>query len=128
MVECIQCYYLTTTNFKTMDELFNQLWAILYDHGASAKKEEGTRRYWATLTPQEQRQVFTTISTKIKEDKFVQYDPIRAIKENLRRVRSMALSFDAYYDKFHTTEEREGWKMVKPKKQGDPPVHYVLIG
>jgi hypothetical protein len=87
-----------------MDELFNQLWAILYDHGASAKKEEGTRRYWATLTPQEQRQVFTTISTKIKEDKFVQYDPIRAIKENLRRVRSMSLSFDAYYDKFHTTE------------------------
>ena len=114
MVECIQCYYLTTTNFKTMDELFNQLWAILYDHGASAKKEEGTRRYWATLTPQQQRQVFTTISTKIKEDKFVQYDPIRAIKENLRRVRSMTLSFDAYYDKFGTTEERDGWHMENP--------------
>ena len=114
MVECIQCYYLTTTNFKTMDELFNQLWAILYDHGASAKKEEGTRRYWATLTPQQQRQVFTTISTKIKEDKFVQYDPIRAIKENLRRVRSMTLSFDAYYSKFGTTEERDGWHMENP--------------
>ena len=62
---------------------FNSLWQLLYDHGASAKKEEGTRRFWDTLTPQQQEQAFTTITTKLKEDKFVQYDPIRAIKENL---------------------------------------------
>ena len=35
----------TTTIFKTMD--FNTMWQLLYDHGASAKKEEGTRRFWA---------------------------------------------------------------------------------
>ena len=87
---------------------------MLYEHGASAKKEEGTRRYWATLTPQQQRQVFTTISTKLREDKFVQYDPIRAIKENLRKARKQILSFDDYYARFHTTEERDGWHMENP--------------
>ena len=102
---------------------------MLYDHGASAKKEEGTRRYWATLSPEQQRYVYTTISTKLREDKFVQYDPIRAIKENLPKVKKQKqiLSFDAYYDIYHTTEERDGWKMVKPEKAGDPPVHYVKI-
>jgi hypothetical protein len=112
-----------------MEDLFNALWPLLYDHGASARKEEGTRRYWATLSPEQQRYVYTTISTKLREDKFVQYDPIRAIKENLPKVKKQKqiLSFDAYYDIYHTTEERDGWKMVKPEKAGDPPVHYVKI-
>ena len=97
-----------------MEDLFDALWAMLYEHGASAKKEEGTRRYWATLTPQQQRQVFTTISTKLREDKFVQYDPIRAIKENLRKARKQILSFDDYYARFGTTEPRDGWHMENP--------------
>ena len=64
---------------------FKDLWALLYDHGASARKEEGTRRYWATLTPEQQDYAFTSISKKLDEGKFVQYDPIRAIRENLPR-------------------------------------------
>ena len=63
---------------------FNELWNLLYQHGASAKKEEGTRRFWNTLTPQQQSCAFTTISNRLKEGKFVQYDPIRAINESLR--------------------------------------------
>ncbi len=69
-----------------MEDLFNQLWALLYEHGASEKKKEGTRRFWNTLTEEQQRQVFTTISRKLKEDKFVQFDPIRAIKENTPKI------------------------------------------
>ena len=41
---------------------FNELWNLLYQHGASAKKEEGTRRFWNTLTPQQQSYAFTTIN------------------------------------------------------------------
>jgi len=66
--------------------IFEQIWELLYEHGASAKKEEGTRRFWDTLTPFQQEQVFTTISTKLREDKFVQYDPIRALKENIPKL------------------------------------------
>lgn len=35
------------------------------------------------------------------------------------------MSFQQYYKQFGTTEERDGWKMIKPLKPGDPPVHYV---
>ena len=35
------------------------------------------------------------------------------------------MSYAAYYAKYGTTEERDGWKMVKPQKPGDPPVYYV---
>lgn len=102
-----------------MDDLFYALWPLLYDHGASARKEEGTRRYWATLSPEQQRYVYTTISTKLREDKFVQYDPIRAIKENLPKVKKQKqiLSFDAYYAQFGTTEEQNGWRRVFIKEQ-----------
>ena len=92
-----------------MEDLFNALWAMLYEHGASEKKEEGTRRYWSTLTSQQQQQVFTTISTKLREDKFVQYDPIRAIKENLRNARRCVLSAEEYYRRYGTQANHDGW-------------------
>ena len=90
---------------------FEQLWAVLYDHGASAKKEEGTRRFWFTQSSQQQEQVFTTITTKLRENKFVQYDPIRAIKENIRQLhQQQTLSYAEYYQRYGTTEETDGWK------------------
>ena len=61
---------------------FEELWQLLYDHGASAKKYEGTKNYWLTLTPQQREQVSASISSKLAAGKFVQYDPIRAIREN----------------------------------------------
>ena len=62
---------------------FNVIWLLLYNHGASAKKEEGTRRYWTTLTEEEQQIAFTTITRKLKEKAFVNFDPIQAIRENI---------------------------------------------
>ena len=66
---------------------FEDMWQVLYDNGASAKKEEGTRCFWESLSPDVQEAVFTTITTKLREGKFVQYDPIRAIQENMRRIK-----------------------------------------
>ena len=95
-----------------MEDLFLSLWQLLYEHGASAKKEEGTRRYWTTLPPEQQRQVFNIISTKLSKNQFVQYDPIRAIKENLRLCshQPQTLSYADYYTRYGTTEECDGWK------------------
>ena len=39
--------------------------------------------------------------------------------------RAQKMSFNEYYKQHGTTEERDGWKMVKPQKAGDPPVYYV---
>ena len=68
-------------------DLWPLMWQKLYDNGASAKQEEGTRRYWLTLSDDERQIAFTTISKRLEEGKFVWYDPIRAIEENLRRKR-----------------------------------------
>ena len=100
-------------------EPFEPVWQALYEHGASAKKEEGARRFWAGLSAEQQVRASTTIIRRIKEGKFVQYDPIRAIKEALRQrgTEKGQLSFAEYYAKYGTTEERDGWKMVNPTGQ-----------
>ena len=61
---------------------FNDMWQLLLNNGASTRKEEGTRRYWLTLSEEQQRIAFSNISRKLSEKAFVNYDPIRAIKEN----------------------------------------------
>ena len=107
---------------------FEQIWRALYDNGASDKKEEGTRRYWETLTPEQQERAFTTITRKLREGGFVWYDPIRAIKEALKvrgRKDERILSFQEYYQRYGTTEERDGWKMANPTGQQ---VIYVKAG
>ena len=64
------------------------MWQLLYDHGASAKKEEGTRRFWDTLSEEEQQIAFTTITKKLNEKAFVNFDPLRAIRENIWRAKA----------------------------------------
>ena len=66
------------------NDLWPRMWQKLYANGASSKQEEGTRRYWVTLSSEDKQRVFTTITKKLDEGKFVWYDPIRAIQENLR--------------------------------------------
>ena len=61
---------------------FNIIWPLLLSNGASPRKEEGTRRYWLTLSDEQQQIAFNNISRKLAERAFVHYDPIRAIKEN----------------------------------------------
>ena len=63
---------------------FDTIWQLLLQNGASTKKEEGTRRFWDTLTPEQQQVAFANISTKLQEGRFVHFDPLQAIKENIR--------------------------------------------
>ena len=53
--------------------------------------------------------LYETIRKKLEQRKFVHYDPLRAMQENVETIRSQTLSYNAYYDRYHTTEEREGW-------------------
>ena len=67
-----------------MDERFETVWNALVENGSSKRNHDATERFWNTLTPKQQELVFANITQKVKEGKFVQYDPIRAIKENSR--------------------------------------------
>ena len=67
-----------------MDEKFETVWQALVENGSSKRNHDATERFWKTLSPKQQDAVFKSIPRKVKEGKFVQYDPIRAIKENAR--------------------------------------------
>ena len=67
-----------------MDEQFETVWQALVENGSSKKNHDAVKRYWNTLTPSQQERAYRNIPQKVKDDMFVQYDPIRAIKENIR--------------------------------------------
>jgi len=68
-----------------MDKKFETVWEALVENGTSKRNHDATEQFWRTLTPQQQDVVYKNIPWKVKEGKFVQYDPIRAIKENSRK-------------------------------------------
>lgn len=68
-----------------MDERFETVWNALVENGSSKRNHDATARFWNTLTPKQQDVVYANVPRKVKEGKFVQYDPIRAIKENSRQ-------------------------------------------
>lgn len=67
--------------------LFNDLWQLLRAHGSSAKRETECAALWSTYPPQTQQRIYDTIRTKLEQNKFVHYDPLRAIEENARAPR-----------------------------------------
>ena len=68
-----------------MDEKFETVWQALVDNGTSKRNHDATERFWDTLSPKQKELVFENIPRKVKKGAFVQYDPIRAIKENSRK-------------------------------------------
>jgi hypothetical protein len=96
---------------------FQPLWALLREHGSSAKRETECAALWASYTPEVQQRVYDAIRSKLEQGKFVHYDPLRAMEENARTPRLQTLSYADYYARYHTTEPRDGWKMVNPTGQ-----------
>ena len=70
-----------------MEDEFEPTWQALYENGSSRKNRDATKRFWDTLTPEQQHRAFLRITRKVKNNDFVQFDPIRAIKENIRKKR-----------------------------------------
>lgn len=93
---------------------FSDLWALLRQHGSSAKRETECAALWATYSTEMQQQLLNTIRTKLEHGKFVHYDPLRAMQENARQPPLQTLSYADYYARYHTTEPRDGWRMTNP--------------
>ena len=105
--------------------LFNELWLLLREHGSSSKRENECASLLASYSPTVQQQIYQSIRSKLAQGKFVHYDPYRAIQENARAVCTQTLSYNEYYKRYGTTEEKEGWKMENPTGQR---VIYVRCG
>ena len=64
---------------------FEQLWSLLYDHGATNYYKHDCCEIWNSLTPDRQKQLYDTISTKLSRGLFVHYNPLQAINANIRQ-------------------------------------------
>ena len=94
-------------------DTFGFLWNLLLSHGVVPGKMDECARLWGTYTIEEQRQIYCSIRDKIRAGKFVHYNPVRALQENApQKKQQQQLSFNAYYERFGTTEEQDGWKRV----------------
>ena len=66
---------------------FDFLWQLLEQHGVIPSKKQEAISLWNTLPLQQQRQIYRCIRDKIQAGKFVHYNPVLAIRENLRPVK-----------------------------------------
>lgn len=67
-----------------MDEEFELVWKALVENGTSRRNKEPTYHFWLTLTPEHRHLTFLNITKKAKENGFLNFNPIQAIKENSR--------------------------------------------
>ena len=86
--------------------LLSKLWKISY-----------LKNYWDHRPLTDFWRVGRGISRKLEEGRFVQFDPIRAIKENTPKVRKLVMSAEEYYRRYGTQTNQEGWVRTFLKDQ-----------
>ena len=95
---------------------FEQFWQLLYDHGSSNYYQNEVYSRWSSLTPDHQQQLFDRIWQKIADGRFVSFNPLEAVHDNLPRRRALyrqTLTYSEYYSTFRTTNPTNGWRMEK---------------
>ena len=103
---------------------FDIIWQLLNPKVQYANRKQACYRLWLSFSEDKRNRIIARIKDKLTKGKFVDYNPYFAILKNSQE-QMLIMSFDDYYAKYNTTEERDGWKMVKPEKAGDPPVYYM---
>jgi len=93
---------------------FVHIWALLEPKLEYTNLMKKCKTLWDSFSLEEQRAIYTTIRNKKIEKRFVDYNPLLAIRHNIPLRRQEILSYNAYYAKYGTTEERDGWKMANP--------------
>ena len=66
---------------------FEQFWQMLYEHGSRNYYMNAAYVRWNELTPEQQQQLYERIKRKIEQGKYVDYNPLRAMQDNLRQLR-----------------------------------------
>ena len=75
------------------------------------------QRLWESFSSEKQDLVYHRILEKKERKFFVDYNPLFAIEKNSAAPKAQVLSYDAYYAKYGTTEEKDGWRRVFLKEQ-----------
>ena len=91
---------------------FNEIWALLAPKIEYEQLKGKCRDLWNSFSPDKQDYVYSRIEEKKKRKEFVDYNPKFAIEKNSAAAKPQILSYDAYYAKYGTTEEQDGWQRV----------------
>ena len=90
---------------------FNDLWALLRQHGSSAKRETECAAQWATYPPDLQQRIYATIRTKLGQGKFVHF--YKLLSPGVKApTKLQAAIMSAYYRRF--CETRPSHSRTKP--------------
>ena len=94
---------------------FDFLWLMLDKHGVIERYKSDCYDKWVTFTLEQQRQIYRSIRDKLQAGKFVNYNPVKAVRDNAPKApKPQTLSFADYYARFGTTEPQNGWHMENP--------------
>ncbi|MBO4454018.1 MAG: hypothetical protein J5761_03060 [Paludibacteraceae bacterium] len=97
---------------------FDYIWTLLEPKKEYEPVRNRCLLLWNTFTLEQQRRIYQTIRNRKKEHLFVDYNPLFAIERFSRAPQKQTLSFNDYYIRFGTTEEKDGWRRVfLPDKQ-----------
>ena len=104
-------------------EKFEVFWELFDPDPEFNNRQRACRTLWEQKGEQQQAIIAFLRSGKQRSSRNPYY-----FLADFRVRRPQTMSFDEYYKRNGTTLEKDGWKMVKPQKPGDPPVYYVKGG
>ena len=106
---------------------FDYLWQMLDNHGVIERYKADCARLWDTFSLEQQRQIYRSIRDNLSAGKFVNYNPVKAVRDNIPKApKRQIMSADDYYRKYGTQANRDGWQRVFLKDQGK--TIYVKVG
>ena len=104
-----------------MGTSFISMWALLNPQGEFKRRRRGCERLWESYDEATRQQVYDTIYEARQRGDWINPNPYFAIEDVILQQRRQrpprVLSYAAYYARYHTTEERDGWKMANPTGQ-----------
>ena len=94
---------------------FEEFWKLHNPQPEYAQMHNYCKKIWDALPEEKQKRIYRNVEEKKKNNLFVDYNPLYAIQKNgnpPRPHRQQQLSYAQYYDRYGTTEERDGWQRV----------------
>ena len=90
---------------------FDFLWQLLQSHGVIPNKKAEAAQLWNRYSLEQQREIYRSIRDHLREGKFVNYNPVIAIKNHTPRKRlPQQISYGEYYKRYGTDLEMDGWR------------------
>ena len=89
---------------------FDFLWQMLDEHGVIERYKGDCFDLWNTLSLDQQRATYRSSRDKIRAGHFVNYHPVKAVRDNLPKAPKMQIiSADEYYRRYGTQTNHDGW-------------------